>query len=208
MITAISHNVCISHPYPRSSRSFLSSIRFRQWHIVSFEKKIKQRRCCLQKKASSNLSSEKFAFDNKALRENCALGSKVDKLAKPVADVRSGCLFVPSIAVLPMYFVKNRALSMGVAASGASIGEYSTPILALISKKWAESLISYKLSGRLICPVIFRRLEPQLGFPWATRIIAFIILAVLAIPMGIMKLPRGATASRPDWRVDMSVWKE
>ena len=33
------------------------------------------------------------------------------------------CLFVPCIAVLPPYFSSRRALAMGVAATGSSIGE-------------------------------------------------------------------------------------
>lgn len=34
----------------------------------------------------------------------------------------SGCLFVPSIAVLPAYFDKKQALALGIAASGSAIG--------------------------------------------------------------------------------------
>ena len=33
------------------------------------------------------------------------------------------CLFVPCVAVLPPYFSSRRALAMGLAASGSSIGE-------------------------------------------------------------------------------------
>ena len=38
--------------------------------------------------------------------------------------VGSGCgfLFVPSVAILPPYFSKNRALALGVAAAGSSLG--------------------------------------------------------------------------------------
>ena len=37
-----------------------------------------------------------------------------------------GCLFVPSVAIIPGYFSKKRALAVGIAASGSSVGmEYS-----------------------------------------------------------------------------------
>jgi MFS family permease len=36
----------------------------------------------------------------------------------------SGCLFLPSIAVLPQYFKKKRALATGIGSSGSAIGNY------------------------------------------------------------------------------------
>lgn len=35
-----------------------------------------------------------------------------------------GCLFVPSIAILPTYFSTHLALAIGVAGSGSGIGMY------------------------------------------------------------------------------------
>ncbi|RDL36934.1 uncharacterized protein BP5553_04367 [Venustampulla echinocandica] len=43
----------------------------------------------------------------------------------------NGCLFVPSIAILPSYFSSKRALAMGIAAAGSSIG-WATRVIALI----------------------------------------------------------------------------
>jgi MFS family permease len=34
----------------------------------------------------------------------------------------SGCLFIPSIAVLPAYFDKKQALALGIGASGSALG--------------------------------------------------------------------------------------
>ena len=34
-----------------------------------------------------------------------------------------GCIFVPSIAILPQYFTTRKALAMGIAASGSGLGE-------------------------------------------------------------------------------------
>lgn len=40
-----------------------------------------------------------------------------------VVGLRAGMLFLPSVAVLPMYFTNKRALAQGIAARGSSIGE-------------------------------------------------------------------------------------
>lgn len=40
-----------------------------------------------------------------------------------VVGVGNGCLFVPSIAVLPTYFTKRRALVTGIAITGGNLGE-------------------------------------------------------------------------------------
>lgn len=37
----------------------------------------------------------------------------------------SGCLFVPSIAVLPTYFEKRQSLALGIGASGSALGMQS-----------------------------------------------------------------------------------
>ena len=36
----------------------------------------------------------------------------------------SGCLFVPSVAILPQYFTTKKAFANGIAASGSSLGKY------------------------------------------------------------------------------------
>ncbi|KAG9952270.1 MFS monocarboxylate transporter-like protein, partial [Aureobasidium melanogenum] len=74
----------------------------------------------------------------------------------------AGCLFLPSIAIIPSYFTTKKAVAMGIAASGSSF-------------------------GGVIFPIIFRRLEPQIGFGWATRVIGFISLATLLVPCFCIK---------------------
>jgi len=39
-----------------------------------------------------------------------------------VVGVGSGCLFVPSAAIIPQYFLKKRALANGISASGSALG--------------------------------------------------------------------------------------
>ena len=73
-----------------------------------------------------------------------------------------GCLFVPSVAIVGTYFSTKRSLAMGVATSGSSL-------------------------GAVIYPIVFRRLEPTVGFGWATRVIGFIALATLLISVATMR---------------------
>ncbi|KAK1585259.1 major facilitator superfamily transporter [Colletotrichum navitas] len=71
--------------------------------------------------------------------------------------VGCGLVFLPSTAILSQYFDKRRALVMGIAATGSPIAGMTFPIL-------------------------FGHLEPKIGFGWATRIIAFILLGLSVIP--------------------------
>jgi predicted MFS family arabinose efflux permease len=56
-------------------------------------------------------------------------------------------------------------------------------------------------SGGVIYPIIFHRLQPQIGFGWATRVIGFIELATLAVPLAVMKVRVLPPAKRKlvDW---------
>ncbi|KAJ2973369.1 hypothetical protein NQ176_g6650 [Zarea fungicola] len=75
----------------------------------------------------------------------------------------TGCLFVPAVAVLPQYFQRKRALANGIAATGAS-------------------------TGGVIYPILFHRLQQQVGFPWATRALAFVCLGTSAVSIAVMRV--------------------
>jgi MFS family permease len=93
----------------------------------------------------------------------------------------NGCIFVPSVAILPQYFSTRKALANGLAASGSSI-------------------------GGVIYPIVFRRLQQQVGFAWATRVLGFISLVTIWFSVLVMKpriKPRG---KRKLW--DFSALKE
>ncbi|RFU76400.1 major facilitator superfamily domain, general substrate transporter [Trichoderma arundinaceum] len=77
--------------------------------------------------------------------------------------IGAGFLFIPSVALLPQYFQRRRALANGIAASGSSI-------------------------GGVLFPIMFRQLETKIGFPWATRTIGLLSLATCAISIGVMRL--------------------
>ena len=52
------------------------------------------------------------------------------------------------------------------------------------------------MSGGVIFPIVFRRLQPTIGFGWATRIIAFMALGLLLIPLSIMRMRTAPKKSR------------
>lgn len=95
--------------------------------------------------------------------------------------VGAGCLFVPAVGILSTYFSTRVATAMGIAATGSSI-------------------------GGVIYPIVFFRLQPRIGFPWATRVIGFIALATLLLSNCVMRvrvLPAGRRGI-----FDVSAWKE
>lgn len=65
--------------------------------------------------------------------------------------IGSGCLYMPAITLVPGYFSSKRALAMGIAAVGSSV-------------------------GASIYPLIFESLVPKIGFGWTLRTIGFIVL--------------------------------
>jgi len=83
--------------------------------------------------------------------------------------VGAGCLFVPAVAILSTYFSSKIATATGIAAAGSSL-------------------------GGVIYPIVFYRLQPTIGFPWATRVLAFMMLATLGLSNCVMRvrvLPAG-----------------
>ncbi|PQE32765.1 MFS monocarboxylate transporter protein [Rutstroemia sp. NJR-2017a WRK4] len=79
-----------------------------------------------------------------------------------VVGLGTGCLFLPSVAIVATYFSTKRALATGITAAGGSVGS-------------------------VIYPIVFRKLQPKIGFPWATRVIAFIGLGTLTISILVMR---------------------
>ncbi|KAF7880095.1 uncharacterized protein EAF02_007732 [Botrytis sinoallii] len=95
--------------------------------------------------------------------------------------IGSGCLFIPSIAVLPAYFDKKQALALGVAASGSAI-------------------------GGVVFPIMLNQLQPKIGFGWSIRVIGFIILLAATIPVLGMRVRTPPSAIRKIF--DTKAWKE
>ncbi|KAK2032996.1 major facilitator superfamily transporter [Colletotrichum zoysiae] len=79
-----------------------------------------------------------------------------------VIGTGAGCLFLVCISTLPQYFDKKLGLAAGIASSGSSF-------------------------GGIVYPVVFFQSVDRVGFAWAVRIIGFIALATLMIPLFVMK---------------------
>ncbi|CEJ94781.1 hypothetical protein VHEMI10293 [[Torrubiella] hemipterigena] len=75
----------------------------------------------------------------------------------------SGLIYVPAVAILPTYFSTRLGLAVGLAAAGSSI-------------------------GGIIYPIVFYKLIASIGFGWSVRVVGFIALATLAIPIMVMKM--------------------
>ncbi|KAG9563204.1 putative MFS monocarboxylate transporter, partial [Aureobasidium melanogenum] len=80
-----------------------------------------------------------------------------------VVGIGAGCLFVPCVAILPQYFSSRLGLAIGLISSGSAL-------------------------GGVIYPVVFYRLINTIGFGWSTRVIGFIALATLLVPIAILRL--------------------
>lgn len=70
----------------------------------------------------------------------------------------------PALAVTGRYFRRRRALAMGVVASGSSVGGVGLPLL-------------------------LARLVPRVGFAWALRAAALVLLGCYALAMAVSRAP-------------------
>ncbi|KAJ9357879.1 hypothetical protein DTO027B9_2806 [Paecilomyces variotii] len=93
----------------------------------------------------------------------------------------AGCLFVPSVAVLPQYFKQKRGLANGLAASGSSI-------------------------GGVIYPIMFHKLQQEIGCPWATRVLGFVALGTCCISLSLLRMRFMPTEKRA--LIQLSAFKE
>ncbi|KAJ5579586.1 MFS general substrate transporter [Penicillium hispanicum] len=76
--------------------------------------------------------------------------------------IGTGCLYIPAITLVPAYFTTRRALAMGVAAIGSSL-------------------------GATLYPIIFEQLQPRIGFGWTVRVIGFITLVMCCYATAVAK---------------------
>ncbi|KAI9730843.1 MAG: hypothetical protein M1834_005561 [Cirrosporium novae-zelandiae] len=73
----------------------------------------------------------------------------------------SGCLFIPSVAIVSTYFSTKKSFATGIAASGSSL-------------------------GGIIYPIVFYKLQPQIGFGWAVRVMGFMMFSTLLVALTVM----------------------
>jgi MFS family permease len=81
-----------------------------------------------------------------------------------------GFLYVPSIALIPLYFKTWRGIALGLATAGGAF-------------------------GGVIYPIIFRYFLASIGFGWANRIIGFVALVTLTMSAMLIR-PLGSRSMR------------
>ena len=108
-----------------------------------------------------------------------------------------GLLFLPGLLTLSSHFRTRLALAQGIATSGGSLGNCPRPIVIQMSDIFP---------GGVIYPIVFSQLQPRIGFPWATRIIALIAAGTLLLPLACM-MSRQKTTERHRI-LDLSAWRE
>ena len=96
--------------------------------------------------------------------------------------IGAGLLLVPSSAIIPLYFSTRKGMAQGLNAAGSSI-------------------------GAVIYPIMFNRLLPELGFPWATRVWGFIMLATQIITLVLLRDQKHAHGHRHKL-LDLAAFKE
>ncbi|KAE9574040.1 Aspyridones efflux protein apdF [Colletotrichum fructicola] len=95
--------------------------------------------------------------------------------------VGMGSLAVLGVAVLSPWFSTKLPVATGIAAAGSGV-------------------------GGLVLPIMFRSLEPAIGFRWTVRTMALIALTTLAISIVSMHTPK-ASAQRRAW-IDRSAFRD
>jgi len=95
--------------------------------------------------------------------------------------IGAGCLFVPCVSVLPTYFSSRIGLAVGLASSGSSL-------------------------GGVIYPIVLYRLIDRIGFGWSVRVLGFIALGTLLIPISVMKMR--FKSPKPRAFIDWSAFKD
>lgn len=87
-----------------------------------------------------------------------------------------GLMFCPTLALLPTYFTKKRALAFAISASGSA-------------------------TGGLVFPAVVMKLLPRVGYGWTMRALAFISLVMLIPCMVFLKqrVPPRKTGPIVEW---------
>ncbi|KAL0941543.1 monocarboxylate [Colletotrichum truncatum] len=95
--------------------------------------------------------------------------------------VGMGSLAVLGVAVLSPWFTTKLPIATGIAAAGSGV-------------------------GGLVLPIMFRSLQPDIGFRWAVRTMALVALTTLCISIVTMHTPK-ASPRRRAW-IDRSAFRD
>lgn len=70
----------------------------------------------------------------------------------------TGCLFIPSLAIVAPYFTTKRPLATGITAAGGSF-------------------------GGVLFPIAFKQTLDHIGYAWGCRVLAFMVLGTQIVPL-------------------------
>ena len=119
----------------------------------------------------------------------------------------AGIIYVPAISMVNASFTKRKAVAMSTAISGVSIGTcYVVSAILLHYVLHCDSL-TFTLIGGIIVPIIFRRLQPRIGFAWTCRVLGFISLAA-SIPCLVVLAQAPKRINRPRKLFMLDCFKE
>ncbi|KAJ5773095.1 hypothetical protein N7457_007991 [Penicillium paradoxum] len=93
-----------------------------------------------------------------------------------------GISYIPALVVISTNFTTRRPIAIGCASIGSSV-------------------------GAVIFPIMFRQLEPKIGFPWAVRCIGFISLLLAVVACLILCRQPGHRARARDL-IDWKAFRE
>ena len=110
---------------------------------------------------------------------------------------------MPGVALLSSKFSKKRPLALGIASAGSAVGKYSySPADRLSSRTMGLNFI-----GGIIYPIVFRRLQPEIGFAWTTRVLGFIAFGTFLIAL-VLVLPSSYKNDIPRSILEIHAFKE
>ena len=111
----------------------------------------------------------------------------------------AACFWVPSVAILATYFSFKRNLITAIAVASSSISARDVHI--------SRKLLLTTFVEAIIYPIVFRCLQPTIGFGWATHVIGLIALVSCSISCAVMK-PRVQPPTQPRALIDWSAFRE
>ncbi|KAL4933025.1 major facilitator superfamily domain-containing protein [Aspergillus undulatus] len=75
--------------------------------------------------------------------------------------IGGGIAYIPSLVIISTHFTTKRPIAIGCASIGSSVGS-------------------------VVFPIMFRQLQPKIGFPWTVRSIAFINLFLAVVTCAVL----------------------
>lgn len=121
----------------------------------------------------TSLATQYYQVSHSTRRERHHVSPKQVLLAQGFCvGMGGGIAYIPALVVISSYFTTRRPIAIGCASIGSSVGS-------------------------VIFPIMFRQLQPKVGFPWAVRCIGFINLFLGIVTIVILcRRPGKRTVAR------------